>query len=102
MLTRQWRDTPSGVELVFWAAAASGPIRIQIVHQEAVCFAVRGHVDAARVGARSRSVDLLTLEGALVDALYFPTQRALVDARRELRAAGCASTNRTSNPATGT
>ena len=88
MLTRQWRDTPSGVELVFWAAAASGPIRIQIVHQEAVCFAVRGHVDAARVGARSRSVDLLTLEGALVDALYFPTQRALVDARRELRAAG--------------
>ena len=43
---------------------------------------------AARVGARSRSVELRTLEGALVDALYFPTQRALVDARRELRAAG--------------
>ena len=88
LLTRQWRDTPSGVELVFWAAAASGPIRIQIVQQEAVCFAVRGHVYAARVGARSRSVELRTLEGALVDALYFPTQRALVDARRELRAAG--------------
>ena len=88
LLIRQWRETTSGVELVFWAKAASGPIRIQITQQEAVCFAVRGHVAAPRAGARSRPLELLTLEGALVDALYFPTQRALVDARRELRAAG--------------
>lgn len=88
LLTRQWRDTPDGVELVFWAAGARGPLRIQLDRQEAVGFAERGRVDARKLGARSRPLELETLSGVPVDGVYFPSQRALVEARRLVRSGG--------------
>ncbi len=88
LLTRQWRDTPSGVEIVFWARGESGPIRIRLDRKEAVAFAERGSVRGEAVGCRVRPLDLRTFDGALVDALYFKSQRALVDGRRALREAG--------------
>ncbi len=84
LLTRQWRDTPDGVELVFWATSDNGPLRIQVDKQEAVGFAERarrGRLDAEKLGGRVRPLELATLAGAPVDGVYFPTRRALVEAQ---------------------
>jgi DNA polymerase-2 len=87
LLTRQWRDSPEGIELVFWARGESGPLRVRFEGQEAVCFAPRG-INARSLDADVRALDLSTLEGTPVDGLYFPSQRSLVAARRHLRASG--------------
>jgi DNA polymerase II len=88
LLTRQWRDAPSGIEIVFWARAESGPIRVRLDRKEAVAFAERGRVRPEVPGCRVRPVELRTFEGALVDALYFKSQRDLTDTRRALRERG--------------
>jgi DNA polymerase-2 len=88
LLTRQWRDGPGGIEIVLWARAESGPIRVRLDRKEAVAFAERGSVRGEAVGCRVRHLELRTFEGAFVDALYFKSQRALVDARRALGEAG--------------
>ncbi|CDH05607.1 DNA polymerase II and 3'-_ 5' exonuclease [Xenorhabdus bovienii str. oregonense] len=38
ILTRHWKDTPSGIELVYWLATDQGARRITISHQKAVAF----------------------------------------------------------------
>ncbi|CDL82274.1 DNA polymerase II [Xenorhabdus szentirmaii] len=38
ILTRHWKDTPSGIELVYWLATDSGIRCITIPHQKAVAF----------------------------------------------------------------
>ena len=82
LLTREWRDTPRGIELVLWAAGGAGPVRAVLRGQEAVCFIPRSQ--ASPPGVRRRRVDLATLGGAPVDALYFRSQREL-EALRETR-----------------
>ena len=88
LLTRQWRDASSGIEIVFWARGESGPIRIRLDRKEAVAFAERGRLRREPLGCRVRPVELRTFDGDLVDALYFESQRALVDARRAVRERG--------------
>ena len=82
LLTREWRDTQQGIELVLWAAGESGPVRAVLRGQEAVCFIPRSQASPA--GVRRRQVDLATLSGAPVDALYVRSQREL-EALRETR-----------------
>ncbi|WP_237386473.1 DNA polymerase II [Xenorhabdus sp. Sc-CR9] len=38
ILTRHWKDTPSGIELVYWLATDLGARRITIPHEKAVVF----------------------------------------------------------------
>lgn len=38
ILTRHWRDTPSGIEIEYWLATDSGPQRIRLPLQQAVAF----------------------------------------------------------------
>ena len=82
LLTREWRDTPRGIELVLWAAGGSGPVRAVLRGHEAVCFLPRDR--ASPPGVRRRPVALATLAGAPVDALYFRSRREL-EALRETR-----------------
>jgi DNA polymerase-2 len=87
LLTRQWRDGPDGVECVFWTRGESGPVRIQLDSQEAVAFVERGRVGEETLRAlegRARSLELRTLQGSPVDALYFRKRRDLVAARKSL------------------
>ena len=95
LLTRQWRDTPNGLELSFWAASEHGPLRIVLDREEAVCFVERETMPDTdglpSVRYRRRALDLATLEGTPVDALYFRRQRDLVEARDLLRARGVAT-----------
>ena len=91
LLTRQWRDASNGLELSLWAASEQGPLRIVLDREEAVCFVERVAADndaLPGVPCRRRTLDLTTLEGAPVDALYFRRQRDLVAARDLLRTRG--------------
>ena len=89
LLTRQWRDSADGIELVFWAWSAQGPLRLVITGQEAVCFVRRGAASARDVPvARRREVALRTMEGEPVDALYFGQQRDLARMRERARDTG--------------
>ena len=92
LLTRHWRDASGGLELTLWAASEQGPLRIVLDREEAVCFVERAAMpqndSGAGVPCRRRALDLTTLEGAPVDAVYFRRQRDLVAARDLLRARG--------------
>ena len=91
LLTRQWRDTPEGIELSFWAATEGRALRIRLTGQEAVCFVVAEErladwLPAGRV--RGEPLPLQTLDGHAVEGLYFRSQRDLVEISAQLREAG--------------
>ena len=82
LLSREWRDADDGVEIVLWARAKDAPIRVRLSRQEAVMFVPR---EAVTHAGRRVARPLTTLDGHPVDALYFRSQRALVDERERLR-----------------
>jgi DNA polymerase-2 len=86
LLSREWRDGPEGVTVTLWGLADDGPVKV-VCDAEAVMFAPRRVpaevTDAA--GARREPVELRTLSGEPVDALYFRHQRELIAARDRLR-----------------
>lgn len=77
LLTRQWRDTDRGVQLEYWAASASGPLRLRIESQSAVCFIARDDPLIAPSGSERKPLALRSLQGDDVDGLYFSQQRSL-------------------------
>lgn len=92
LLTRQWRDTPDGVELVFWASSSAGPVRILLERQETLCFIRRPTtIEPSLVPEdtyRRKSLDLMTLDGMPVDCLYFKSQRSMAEASARLKGVG--------------
>ena len=87
LLSREWRDGRRGVEVTLWGLSERGAVKA-ICETEAVMFVPR-HVPRARtdtLGARREEVALRSLTGGHVDALYFASQRALLQARDQLRA----------------
>jgi DNA polymerase-2 len=86
LLSTEWRDAEAGIELTLWASARGhGPVKATITRQEAVMFVPR-HVPTL-AGRRERR-PLRTLKGGDVDAVYFPSRRALLKEADRLRAAG--------------
>ncbi|MGV3621392.1 MAG: DNA polymerase II [Archangium sp.] len=86
VLAIDWRDTSRGLELTLWASSPErGVICATFPKQEAVMFVAR-HVRTT--AGRRVPRDLKTKEGAPIDAVYFTTQRALIDERTQLRASG--------------
>ncbi len=85
MLSREWRDGDSGLEIVLWARAEEAPVRARFSSQEAVMFVAR---DANARAHRRATRPLATLRGEPVDALYFRSQRRLIEERDRIRASG--------------
>src|ERR1700753_2881726 len=85
LLSREWRDADDGIELVLWARAAEGPVRVRIPKQEAVMFVPR---DAVTFTGRRAPRELVTFDGRPIDAVYFKHRRALNEERDRLRGAG--------------
>ena len=83
LLTRHWRDVSAGIELCFWGASESGPIRLQMDAQEAVCFARRTNTLQLPRNAHRKALQLQTLAGEPVDGLYFKQQRDLQHFRND-------------------
>jgi DNA polymerase-2 len=82
LLSREWRDGDRGVDITLWGRAANTPVRARFLGQEVVMFVPRGA--EARAHRRSER-PLRSLQGIPVDALYYRTQRALLDARDRIR-----------------
>lgn len=82
LLSREWRDRNDGIEVVLWARAADTPVCARFPGQEAVMFVPR-HV--ATRGGRRRPRPLATMQGDPVDAVYFRSQRAMLEERDRLR-----------------
>jgi DNA polymerase-2 len=85
LLAREWRDRDSGIEVVLWGRSASTPVRARFSGLEAVMFVPR---DAEARADRRAQRALATLHGAPVDALYFRSQRRLIEERDRIRGAG--------------
>lgn len=88
LLTRQWRDTPRGVELTLWGASQRGPVRVCVPGQAAVCFVERGEDIGRLKGGSRKKIELATLAGRPVDALYLRSQAELVAVRDAVRGRG--------------
>lgn len=82
LLTRQWRDTPRGVELLFWANSANGPVRVVVEGQRAVCFIEQSISLPLPANVERRARDLQLLHHGPVDALYFHQQKQLQQLRQ--------------------
>ncbi|MCC2617275.1 DNA polymerase II [Aestuariibacter halophilus] len=97
ILTRQHRDTPSGIVFVYWLVTPSGPIKLQVPAQQAVFFipADQGHkadqvLSQSGLRCRRSSVPLCTFGHAPTEALYFDRMSDYYSARDHLLAAGVA------------
>jgi DNA polymerase II len=88
VLTREWRDGPSGTELRLWCWTPDGATVARIHAPKAVCFIGREAKLPDGVSCDRRSVELVSPSGDRVDALYFSTQRALTQARERAAAQG--------------
>ena len=85
LLTRHWRDTAEGVELVFWAASDRGPLCLRFPGQQAVCFLRRDTpLNLPGSAVQRRPLELTDLHGNPVDGLYFRQQRQLQQLRDNL------------------
>jgi DNA polymerase-2 len=84
LLTRQWRDTPTGINLSFWVNSEKGPAHIIIEKQQAVCFIRNKNQIKLPQGTQRKPLQLKTLQHEPVDAVYFNHQRDLNQFRNHL------------------
>ncbi|WP_371929002.1 MULTISPECIES: DNA polymerase II [Pseudomonas] len=94
VLTRHWRDTPSGVEVEFWLATDDGPQHVRLPVQTSVAFmpqAQRGQVEALVQDERNielRELALRDFHSRPVLGLYSQQHGQLIDIAQRLRRAG--------------
>ncbi len=92
ILTRQWVESSSGIDLIFWMASEAGPLRLQFSGQEAVCFfptdqqAQVEEVLSPVKGWRIAATQLKNFDAEPMSALYLKSRRKLFDIRDRLLA----------------
>ena len=90
LLTRQWLETNAGLELVFWFISDTGPLRMHLKQQEAVCFFSSEQIEvvekilSGQKGWRIAATELTNFASDPISALYFSSQRKLFDNRDRL------------------
>ncbi|WP_350577691.1 DNA polymerase II [Pseudomonas sp. HY2-MNA-CIBAN-0224] len=94
VLTRHWRDTPSGVEVEFWLATDEGPQHVRLPVQTSVAFVPqeqRAQVEALVQDERNielRELALRDFHSRPVLGLYSQQHGQLIDIAQRLRRAG--------------
>ncbi|TXS88998.1 DNA polymerase II [Parahaliea maris] len=91
LLTRDWGDTPRGLELEFWLATTGGPRRLLIRGERSVFFLEAEEAERARAllggeGVECRPLALRSFRMAAVVGVYctaYRTARVLADQLRE-------------------
>ena len=84
LLTRQWRDTLEGVELIYWLKSDVGAVRVVITGQQAVCFIRKSNQLKTPPSVQRKPLNLKTFADEPVDGLYFQQQRDLTALREHL------------------
>ena len=91
LLTRHWRDTPTGICLDFWVASEQGPVHVSIPNQQAIFFIRTVDSDSVaallkRIGAISiKPLNLQSFRFELMSGVYFDSQQKLYRARDLLK-----------------
>ncbi len=94
VLTRHWRDTPTGVEVELWLATDQGPQRVRLPLQTSVAFipvAQREQAQAVLKDERNvefRDLALCDFQSRPVLGLYCRQHAHLIDSAQRLRRAG--------------
>ena len=94
LLTRHWRDTPQGTELIFWLATDDGPLQVALPPQESVVFipqAQRAQAERLLSGENGLRFAPLTLQDfhrQPVCGLYCRAHRQLMRLEKTLREHG--------------
>jgi len=83
LLTRQWSDTSSGIQLNFWFYSTHTPIHVVITGQQAICF-IRQNSPLKIASAQRKPLKLKALDHHTVDGLYFSQQKDLNQLREHL------------------
>ena len=71
------RDTPTGIELSFWAWSDQGALRLTAPNQQAVCFIDRNVKLLPGIVCERKPLALISLQRGPVDGLYFQQQGQL-------------------------
>ncbi|AWH88111.1 DNA polymerase II [Limnobaculum parvum] len=94
ILTRHWRDTPSGIEIDYWLATDSGPQRIRLPLQQAVAFSpassntrITSLLSSER-GWSLRPLEMQDFSCQTVDGLYCRQYRQLQRIEKNLNESG--------------
>ncbi len=94
ILTRQWVESSSGIDLIFWLSSKAGPLRLRFSDQEAVCFfpskqqALVEETLSPVKGWRIAPTQLTNFDAEPMSALYLKSQRKLYDIRERLALQG--------------
>ncbi|TLX64937.1 DNA polymerase II [Stutzerimonas nosocomialis] len=94
VLTRHWRDTPTGTEVEFWLATDDGPRRVRVPDQVSTAFVPVAQRQAAEAvlrgerGVELRPLELRDFRQRPVFGLYCRQYRQLLQLEKRLRAAG--------------
>jgi len=105
LLTRNWRDTPVGIELEFWFSSDQGPLCATVQGEQSVFFLAEGEAQRARElldgvpGVEIKPVQLRNFAMAPVVGCYFRQYREARRAADELSASGLAPLEADINPA---
>lgn len=105
LLTRNWRDTPAGIELEFWFSTAQGALCALVRGEHSVFFLPESEQARARTllgtvpGLEIRPVPLRSFAMVPVVGLYFRQYRQARRAADQLRASGLEPLEADINPA---
>ncbi|CAB3754851.1 DNA polymerase II [Paraburkholderia solisilvae] len=97
ILTRHWRDSPAGTEVVFWLATDDGPRQIRLRPQESVAFIPAAqrelvelmlHRESPSAGIELRPLELCDFNHRPVLGLYSRQYRQLTRLEKRLKQAG--------------
>lgn len=94
ILTRNWRDTPAGVELEYWLATDSGPLKVLLAAQKSVAFVEARHREAVEAqlsllaGVELRELGLKSFQQEPVLGVYARSFRQLRRLARTLQQLG--------------
>ncbi len=94
ILTRRWRDAPTGTEIEYWLATDVGPMKVLLTSQTSVAFVETVHrpaVDAqiaSMPGLRVDALELKTFQQSAVFGVYAKHFRQLGQLARALQPQG--------------
>ena len=94
VLTRHWRDTPSGIEVELWLATDDGPQHVRLPYQTSTAFIPTVQRAQAQAllgderGVKFRELALCDFQSRPVIGLYCQQHGQLMDIAQRLRRAG--------------
>jgi DNA polymerase-2 len=91
LLTRQWIDTPDGIQLELWLNTEKGAYKLVIKNQQTLFFVAQADIPAIeqtlqkRIPHEIKNLQLKTFEDQPVAGIYFRSQSLLYQARDLLK-----------------